>query len=200
MAFTRSWTIRPAGTVQAKQIDDEIRYLREDIEERMEQLLVDNWSIDPLVLKDSVSGRVFGKTITIPGVAFHKDGGNYNASNTGFDASSYTDSDPLIAPLELPVGCTIKLMEVLGNRGSAGSIQVRLHRHAFATVANTVLITTVAVGGAGAQLVESGVLAETIATNAYYTIDVDAPGTAGNIYYLYAVRITYDTPDVRFTR
>lgn len=201
MAFTRAWTIRPAGTIPAKQLDDEIRYTREDIQERMEAALFDDWELDPLVLKDEVAGKVTGKQLVIAGIEFVEESAKshtYIANGSGITA--FTDSFALHAAVHVPNGCTITKVEVLGDRVTSGSIQVILYRHAFATVMSATVVTTVAVGGAGAQLVASGVLAEVVGANFYYTLNVEAPGTAGNSFNLYGVRITYDTPNSTYTR
>jgi len=51
MAYTRSWDdTKPTGSEAANTIDDLIRELKEDIHERMDDLVVD-WTDDPVVLQ-----------------------------------------------------------------------------------------------------------------------------------------------------
>jgi len=55
MAYTRAWSvITPAGSDPLNTADDEIRSLRVDINDRMDDL-VDDWTVDPVVVKNSLS-------------------------------------------------------------------------------------------------------------------------------------------------
>jgi len=55
MAYTRAWSvITPAGSDPLNTADDEIRNLRVDVNDRMDDL-VDDWTVDPIVIKNSLS-------------------------------------------------------------------------------------------------------------------------------------------------
>ena len=71
MSYSSAWSnIRPPGSTAAKLIDDEIRLLRQQIEERMTGTLVIDWKADPVVPIVAGTGALNSKTILIPNVAF----------------------------------------------------------------------------------------------------------------------------------
>jgi len=71
MAYTRNWDdTKPTGSEAANTIDDLMRELKEDIHERMDDLVVD-WTDDPVVLK-ATAAQWFAKSyayndLTAPG-------------------------------------------------------------------------------------------------------------------------------------
>ena len=52
MAYTNNWTtVAPAGSAAANTADDEIRKLRLDMEERLEEVVIEDMTTDPVVHK-----------------------------------------------------------------------------------------------------------------------------------------------------
>lgn len=79
MAYTNAWSVTvPAGSELANTIDDHLRRLRLDIEERMNDIVAD-WAADPVVLNASTL------PITQKGVQYDAD------ASPGSRASSYTN-------------------------------------------------------------------------------------------------------------
>lgn len=59
MAYSNVWSnVIPAGTAAANTLDDQIRQLRLDIQERMNDVVAD-WTVDPVVLKAREACRVY---------------------------------------------------------------------------------------------------------------------------------------------
>ena len=103
MAYTNTWTvIAPAGSAAANTVDDEIRKLRLDMEERLEEFLIENMSADPVVRKIGTSqvnaARAWtGATFALP------DGADtaINLVQETFDTGSFHDNS--INPSRLTV-------------------------------------------------------------------------------------------------
>ena len=61
MAYTNSWTtVAPAGSAAANTADDEIRKLRLDLEERLEEVAIVDITVDPVVHKDLDVSKIIG--------------------------------------------------------------------------------------------------------------------------------------------
>jgi hypothetical protein len=209
MPHTRPWSVTaPAGTVQAKQIDDEIRKLRVDIDERMADVAVD-FTADPVVLQSQYLGNVDGKQLVIPYSAFSSTRAGLGVKevivNVGF-LNAFTDSPLLIAPVILPPGATITTIEVMIDKGDAASIAWDFYARAFAAGearvgSQTAMVSLIHKTEAGVNVLlsTSGVVALPIDANHLYYIVVDGVGPAGNSFDLYGARITYNVADCRVT-
>jgi len=82
MAYTRVWSvITPAGSDPLNTTDDEIRNLRVDVQDRMNDL-VDDWTVDPIVVKNSLSRM---KAVLIANLLI----GNNAVSNITWDSQIY---------------------------------------------------------------------------------------------------------------
>lgn len=209
MPHTRAWSVTaPAGTVQASQIDDEIRKLRVDVDERMSDVAVD-WAADPVVLKPEYLGNVVGKQLVIPYSAFASNRGPFGTKevivNIGY-LNAFTDSPILIAPVILPPGAKITKVEVMIDKGDAASIAWDLYSRSFAAGearpgSQTAMVSLIHKTEAGANVLvsDSGVVAFTVDADHMYYIAVDGVGAAGNSFDLYGARVTYDVDDCRVT-
>ena len=212
MPFTNVWSVViPAGaTTQAKLIDDHIRQLRLDLEERFNSTLYkpseagdpddpqpNAFLRDPLVLKDGVSGKKKDKQLVIPYSAFIKNTLGKEFIFDQYKLTAFTDTSPIYAPFILPPGVTLKRVEVMNDRHDAGSVVIRILKRTFAAgeaVDTNVEIATVANLAAGRVLSAPADFAEVIAAGTLYYIEIEATGTAGNSFYVMGVRLTYDSP------
>jgi hypothetical protein len=206
MPHTRVWDVTsPPGSQAAAQIDDEIRKLRVDIDERMNELAV-NWGLEPgpIDLKPQFKGNVVGKKLVIPFPDFmcHTDG-KETRLYPGF-LQSFTDSGQLYASIKLSPGSIITLVELLVDKGDATSVDWDVYSRSFAAGSGrpgsqtaNVSLSHKNIAGAGVVLDATAVLAITVLVDQMYYIGVDALGPAGNSFDFYGARVTYDTPDTR---
>lgn len=198
MPFSNAWsTAIPSGASPANTIDESIRQLRLDLEERIEAALITDLAADPLVPLPAISGKVTGKEIYIPAWSFvaHNDfadtvvGSNLYINDTNGGAT-------FRAPLVLPVGCQITRAVLMYDNRSGGTTQWNLQKSAFGLVASlTDVFALRNITGTGIVNDDSGALTETIAANSMYFVNVAAV-QGGRIY---GVKIVYDTPDCRNT-
>lgn len=201
MAYTNPWseTLVP-GNTPARDIDDKFRMWSLAVEERMETFLVKDWNADPVVPQDVINGTVTGKTTTIGGSSFRELNGTAKATelNPNFLAV-FRGSAKIIAPVRLPPGVVIKLIEVLVNRGDVTNYTWRLISVDFNTgVAENVIVShTDAVAGVH---VDSQALNHTVSDTAIYYLDLDTAGSADSqSMFLYGFRLTYDVSDATKT-
>lgn len=213
MPFTNVWSsVIPAGGVQAKLIDDHIRQLRLDLEERFNSVLFapsvagdadhpqpNAMLRDPLVLKDAVKGKKADKKLIIPYSDFIKNTLGKEFVFDQYKLIAFTDSAPLICPIILPPGVTLKRIEFLNNRLDAGSVIFDLRKRVFAAGGaiddNTLVATVTNNGAVGLVISAPADFAEVILDNWFYWVVVDATGTAGNGFEIMGIRLTYDAPD-----
>lgn len=196
MPFTNVWsTTRPPGSEVAKNIDNEIRALRVDIDERMAAALFVDFAADPLVLRDEVIGKVTGKKLLIPftnfigGVTTLVDGGRT------FDGTS-----KMYGGFILPVGSIMTKVEFLTERTTGTIITCNVVKNEFGAITLPQTIQTVAtLNVAGKQITATPDFVEPITVGNYYHIYMTGAGGAGSLYYVHAARITYNTPDSRYT-
>src|SRR5690349_20727762 len=153
MAFTNAWSdVIPAGGTQAKLIDDHIRQLRLDLHERLNAVLTQDWTADPLVLLDIISGKKNDKKLTLPYSAFVKEP---LGKEIYYDADKlivFTDSAPIKCPIVLPPGVTLKRVELMNDINDSGGVTMDIRKRPFAAgapVDESTLIATVTNVGAG---------------------------------------------------
>jgi hypothetical protein len=136
MPHTRAWSnLIPAGSITADQIEDHIRILREDVFERMNDIVTD-WTADPVVLKPASS--VFGLTdqhFRIPALMAGIWGNVGDAFGINFLNSGVIGTEPpsggaeCLLPFMLPVGVTLKSFSVTFLRTDSGeNLNVELRR------------------------------------------------------------------------
>lgn len=187
--YTNAWSeIVPAGTDPANTIDDHLRRLRLDFRERLNEIFED-WTDDPVVLKDVYAGLKVANTIIIPFPDFQVDD-NWNLDNEGSGGSNIA----AWAPIRLIPGVTITKVEMLMQRGSS-NVTWRIRRRHFVDgpVASDI-ISTVVHSTAGMVISDTGVIAHTVGSNDILYIVVENPGIPG--WSILAARVTYDTPRV----
>lgn len=194
MPFTNSWSDAiPLDTQLADLIGSDIRQLRQDIHERMTSVVVKDWTTDPLVLQDSVSGLLTGGLKVIPFTAFINTLAGYDtaAGLVGGEVGA-----PIAAPLDIPAGCTITLIEWLTDILAATSVTCYLKRRPFASSPGAVgiIVNTPTIAAAGINVVASTALAHLVDANYYYWLELDGAGTTGHVFRHYATRITFNRP------
>lgn len=207
MPHTNAWNVTdPPGNEQAKNIDNHIRKLRVDINDRWVDIMTDVMA-DPVRIKPAAVDQVVDKIRVISYADFKTTTIGKEAVYTAGRLFAFTDTDGLYCDVDIPVGCIITKIELLADVGDATSITWTFYNRSFAaggarpaslTAQNT--LATVTTAGAGVKNMASGVLAVTIADNFLYYIGVEATGPAGNSFDLYGVRITYTMPDGSKTR
>jgi hypothetical protein len=199
MAYTRNWdNTTPAGSSQVSAGDDSIRSMKEDISQRLLSVFV-GIDADPLVLKPDVVGSIGAATkkMIVPGVAFQpSENGTDDVTYQGMSMVSDNSGDrQVFAPLILPPGTVITLVELLSDKRTLAGIECSVIKAPFSVVP----VETTAVGPitnttAGIQLTSSGAVAYDV-TDADYLHIMVVPTTAGLLgvdrFTLYAVRITY---------
>lgn len=188
-SYTNAWDVTsPAGTVQAKLIDDHIRRLRLDIQERMNSL-VEDWTDDPVILKDVLAGKKDDDSIIIPFTKFVP----ADPDQGGWVSSTAVSTGNVYAPITgIPIGATITLVELV----MTGSGKVwRVMRRAFsANPAASTTIDTVAHGAGTLALSQTVALTHVVAANDMLWLEIDHSGL-GNITIM-AARVTFDKPRV----
>jgi hypothetical protein len=186
----------PAGSSQLSAGDDSVRTLKLDIKERLETLVVD-FDDDPLeILPGVIAGLTpphVGRKKIIPFSSFiygRSDEVNIYNSNV---AQSDDTGRSFFASVDLPHGSIIKEVEVIWNRAVNVSLQLEVFSVTFDAAVTRSSIVIVTETGAGIQLSSSGPLSYAITEDETIAIEVTPP-SAGEIFLIYAVRITYDTP------
>lgn len=203
MAYTDTWVNLEniAGATPANQIDDKFRARGLGIKERMNEIFVD-WEADPVVLKDSVLGKVTGKTLVIPHTLFRERSsvGAFNATLDGSGMGAFGDTGVLQASIVLPPGTTLKLVEILINT-IADSINWEVFSYTFgAALPTKTLIESATDPTAGVHFITTGVLSEVIDAQHTYHISVDSTSSSTPPkFVVYGARITYDTPSSQQT-
>src|SRR6266516_2688915 len=197
MPFTRVWTKNnPPGSQQAFTADDEIRNLREDIEERI-GILVTGWStsspLDPLVVRPEVLGNVTGKIVSFSHWSFRPLwSGSIITVGTG-ETALYLESTggfTWYAPVQLPIGATITSLSYLFNRndGNPPNLTGKLSYNDYTTTPATTDIASVTGTANGIQLVTS-VLSHVVAANRLYFLSI-VLGAGASLNRLYGASIT----------
>lgn len=194
MSYTNAWDVTtPAGTEQAKKIDDHFRRLRLDIQERMNEIFV-SFAASPVTLKDEIKGKKTGKIMMVPFPDFVANTVDYNAAGNAIFTSS---SEPARAPLKMPLGVVIKKVRWLISCSDSTSTTFALKSCAFNVGATPVVETVQTKGSAGGEIMDSGTLTITIDGTKYFWLEADRSG--GGTFSIYAVEITYDAADSRST-
>lgn len=206
MAYTNLWNSNsPPGTQAANTADDEFRKFRVDIEERLEDKLITDITLDPLVVRPEILGNVVAKRYMIHHSAFTPDVvWDIVTTNTTFTRTVlYTEhnaSDANIrsmwSPLYIPPGTTISGIEFLVNRNGAGNMSVKFVKNDF---------TTIPVSDSGTSTATSvnGIVILSLAP-AYLVLDskmlaLEVTFPVSQAARLYGAKIIYSTPDCRVT-
>ena len=205
MAFTRGWdTTTPAGTRAAAQIDDAIRELKVDIDDRWVSKIftsVPNDTVEAnLVVQPSISGTLtarrmcFGPQILIN---FNSDitaiqGDEVWQSNTNFQSSAWGN-------IILPTGVTIQDFEFISNRQTRTSVTAELFYTTFGVspASTTISSLTRTAAGIGIESAPGAIANVVNSEDRMYKVKVTAAGSGA--YLIYGFRITIDRPDCRNT-
>lgn len=196
MTYTNPWDVTtPAGTEQAKKIDDHFRRLRLDLQERL-LVLFTNMTADPVVVKDEIKGKKVGKKLFIPYSSF------VNEASIAYDAGGYVlisaDAQPVRASVMLPVGVIVKKIRWLVDSADTGQITLKFRTNAFAEGASPTTDNSQTKAVSGPEIKDSGTITFAIDGTRYCWLEADKiSGT--NTWKIYAVEITYDTDDSRST-
>lgn len=196
MAYTRVWSEAiPAGTDAASSIDDSVRALRLDIRERMTDL-VNSWSADPVVAQDKITGKAASKQLIIAPYAFDT-GGAYSVPPD--DKKLWIGTANARCSVEIPAGCTITAVDVLIDN-NPGNVTINFKRVTYDAAETVTTLATVVSASTGVVIraLAGAGLPHLVLTNNRYLIEcIPVGGTSMGIH---GARITYDTPDSRFTR
>lgn len=196
MAFTNPWSnIIPAGSDPANTADDEIRQVRLDVFERMNQIVPD-WTADPIVALTSIR-----KTR-------HWSDGNFDPLGsdtltegyavTGLGVHSAAVGTNLIwrLPLQLPVGATLQsLISRVFKDNVAGLLGISVVEADDLTPSETSLASTTVGPITGWQTITQAALGLVVAQDkpliARYSLNSAA---AGNNVRLFQCHYEYDIP------
>jgi hypothetical protein len=202
MAYTRTWDNTVSGAQLANTIDTIIANKLVDIQERLEDVLIVSMSAAPVVVKDSVKGKVVGKKRFIPGVFFDSvasdDVGHVNWPNQQGYVTADSVAAPLKAPLNLSPGTTITRIRWLVGNVDAATLSMRLHYKPFTTGAVTVTVDLQTKATSGEEIKDSGTVSYLVA-DGFYWMEIDKV-TGGAGFTLVGVEITFDVPDSRYTQ
>lgn len=190
MAFTDPWVVTdPPGTELAKNIDNEIRKLRLQIQERFNSKILVDFAADPIVVKPEILGNAF-KSFVIPGFSFQNfvsiTSNGVGVNNAGVFAS-----------LILPPGVLITKVEFFYNSPSAVSSTGKLQTQFLTPGATGItLITSATSALAGDQLIATAPFGHTVVDSERLHLEF-AP-VFGTVT-LFSARVTYSCQDNRFT-
>lgn len=198
MPYTDAWnTTRPAGGVAAKNIDDEIRLLRLQLDQRLEDVLVEDMSADPLVLKSAIKGLKVGLQKIIPMCQFINDmhSRENDISSDGYIVGFNDGGNPIIAPIDIPIGCVVTKIEYMVDKNTCTTVNCIFRRKAFvaASGANVAIDATI-VNAAGIVVLPTPDLNVTLLPDQYYYLSLSGTGGAGTNFKIYAARITFNRP------
>lgn len=194
MPYTNPWDSNsPLGSQAANTADDEFRKFRLDMEERMEDKIITDITVDPWVLRPEVLGNVIGKRLDISFAAFAMFDTNDSVTsrailNDGFFTAFA--SCTAVAPLILPAGATLtSLIFIVNPGGSSLNCTLRYGANPSTSVGF--------VSSSSGSLVSLEVLSgpHTIVANRAYYMRVVMPAAAQ----LQRVIATYDVADCRIT-
>lgn len=197
--YSNDWTAnRPLGSAQANTVDDEIRALRLDIQERMNDL-VEDWTADPVKinptsLPQSTAIKLFiGPYGIQPGVQGDV---NQHYGDGGFQSASAQSSTR--CNVSLPVGCVVTKFEVMALVSTSPSLAVTLMKTTWVAGGTSITVTptdfalTLPISPVIAIVATpDNTAAETVSDNFVYWIKNSGPGGQ---YIIYGYLITYDLP------
>lgn len=201
MPYSSVWNAtRPAGSVAAKNIDDEIRILRLQLQERLNDVLVQDMTADPLVLKDNIKGLKLGLQRLVPFSSFLNDlHARENDMTTTGQLNGFCGSGPWIASLAIPPGCVIVKVEWLVDKHDATSLAMELRHRAFTNAPAAAIVDNVTNQAAtGNNIVSSVDLNITVSGDAYYYLAITGAGPSGNSFIIYGARVTFNRASTDF--
>ncbi len=206
MPYTRVWNITsPPGSAQASTADDEIRNLREDIEERMDDITAAGglWSADDPILLDNTN---VGAQTAVGLFFSHELIQHGNDEDDTLWTDPYFESDNTanraaylpLSPM-LPVNCTLQTVSVLIATDASAVVDTNVYWRTYAapspTNNNAVADIQNHTNTAITDLLIGGPLAHAVATDRMYYIKWN--NTIGSTRFrIYGVKITIDVADL----
>jgi hypothetical protein len=200
MAFTNPWSnIIPAGSDPANTADDEIRQLRLDIDERMDQIVPD-WSADPLFVLTGIRKTIFWTDgIQDPGASDSSltegYGGLSLAVPGALTPAALLDSMIWRIRIPLPVGATLQLVDARVFRNQAASaISFGVNR-ITETPSRTPIAGAASASTAGWQTLNDSAIAEVLAQDELFEfqISMTADTTTDSVRF-WLFHYEYDIP------
>lgn len=186
MPYANAWNdTDPPGTELARNIDDQIRLLRSEIHERMDDVVVD-WTADPVVPQASIPNYSF---IISPAHLF-SDSVLGNISNIFTELHA---GDPrFFAQLSPPVkvGEKIIKIEVRIDRRTVPTFTVEVDSTTFDGVHTPAVEFTMSTAAGGDQIMDSGPIAITLDAAKVYTLFLDQGAVGVDFVKFYGARIT----------
>jgi hypothetical protein len=202
MAYTNVWTIvSPTGSTPAKQIDEEFRKFRLDVQERMNSIVTD-WTADPVVPSSSFGGPATGKGIYIQSSSFVQGGSDPTGVTYSFGKLTTTQNRnyDFYAAITLPAGAKVRGYTAQVIPG-AGPITVRFgntvlgpSEPVFTTVdSNTATGTNIVLVSNAAAMNHS------LNSAMQYMIWISTQSSALSPSSIYGVQVVYDIDNIRQT-
>lgn len=185
MSYTNAWNVtRPPGSEAAKNIDNEIRLLRLQIEERMTGSVVVDWTADPVVL----IGTTTDKTAIIPHVAFvpAQVGGIATYHN---DYVACASGIAMNAPIILPAGSTIQSIDFIVSKNDCTDIACVLYKYTFVTAAVLTVPVSISSSTAGFQTISTVALGLALDGASVYYMGISSSG--GTSFFVRGANIRY---------
>jgi hypothetical protein len=199
MPYSSVWNVTdPAGSVAAKNIDDHIRKLRLQLQERFEDALVVSAAADPWVLKPTVSGTQVDLYRLIPFAAFLNNlEAKENNISIGGQMDGFSGAGPWIAPVDIPPGCVITLVEYLVDKHDTSGVTCELKSRVFGNApAAAVSHSNILCADLGAKVYPSAALNLTIDAGRYYFLCLQGGGVGGNSFNIFGARIKFNRPSI----
>lgn len=204
MTYTRNWDPAdpPGATTPAKQIDDRMRNLREDVYQRLISLLATGAAgidIDPLALLDKYSGKQVDRQLIFPAGPLLPD----NATVVTYVSTETRYSDVNNTPITyrdffIPIGYTIKSVECWGrvsSTGGGGKISMRPYVITVSTGVPTALAAQVDRASTSIGLLVSPAINHIMTFAEFLRVNLFGQHAAGQFCAAVAFRITVDRTD-----
>ncbi len=194
MPYTNAWSSTiPLGSADPGTIDDVVRQLRLDIEERMNDVVAD-WTVDPVVLDVSTVGTQTGVVImyhhTILQPRQDDDDVGYEGAGLGeYFLSDNETGKTAFGALNFPVGSTLTNFEATIDVGGGGDLDMRIAYITSGTGART-LVSTISQATSGIRTMDTGTISHPVLTNRAYYVHFD--NTTSVRYRIYAMKATID--------
>lgn len=195
MAYTDPWDgTDPPGSTLANRIDDKIRLLRNQLKERLESALIVDMEGDPWVPKVAINGAQAGKIIIVPAYEF-----NTPTYDDAFGAALVPPNNARYrASIILPNGIRIRKVRWLLHNLDTFAVTCMLRSQSYQVGTTPALDNTQTKSTVGAELISSGALNIVVDATRWWWLEVIKPSGTANTR-VFAVEVTYDTPDARNT-
>lgn len=202
MPYVVNWTTLTVdgSTTDAKDIDVKLTNIADALKERLEDVLIEDATDDPWVLKDTAGGAVVGKRLLIPHTSFVPLTGNTSAVRPTDIINIDEPGEWSQASLILPPGVTITLVEFLVDMATNDTINWKLFSHNFSTTTPGTenAIASGSSVATGVHIISSGALGHVVLNNLLYQLAINVTGVNPS-FLLHGARVTYNTPSSKET-